>query len=225
MLYIIQNDPEVPPGTLLDHIAVPFQVLHPYRYGLLPQLEDISALIVLGGAMGANDDPKHPFLSDLKRLVRRIVTAGTPYLGICLGGQLLSAALGARVESSRWEEIGNFQVTLTEEGGRDLLFSGIPKRFPAFQWHHDSFDVPLGGVLLAYSAACPHQAFRIGERAWGVQFHPEVTEEIIRTWSAWDSSSSLSCEELVAGFKAEEESCQATVGQLMRNFLLSARLL
>jgi GMP synthase (glutamine-hydrolysing) len=225
MLYIIQNDPEVPPGTLLDHITIPFRVLHPYLDVQLPQLEDISALIVLGGAMGANDDPKHPFLAGLKELVRRIVAAGTPYLGVCLGGQLLAAALGAKVESCRWEEIGNFQVTLTEEGGRDRLFSNIPQRFMAFQWHHDSFDIPPGGLLLAYSAACPHQAFRVGECAWGVQFHPEVTEQIIRTWSAWDSSLSLSCEELVAGFKAEQKSYQATVRQLMRNFMLSARLL
>jgi len=225
MLYIIQNDPEVPPGTLLDHITIPCRVLHPYRDGLLPQLEDISALIVLGGAMGANDDRAHPFLTGLKQLVRRVVAAGTPYLGVCLGGQLLSSALGARVESSRWEEIGNFRVTLTEEGGRDRLFSNIPRRFAAFQWHHDSFDIPPEGVLLAYSAACPHQAFRVGKCAWGVQFHPEVTEEIIRTWSAWDSSLSLSCEELVAGFKAGEDGYQATVRQLMRNFMLSARLL
>jgi GMP synthase-like glutamine amidotransferase len=224
VLYIIQNDPEVPPGTLLDHISIPFQVLHPYRDGLLPQSEDISALIVLGGAMGANDDCMHPFLADLKELIRKVVRSGTPYLGVCLGGQLLSAALGARVESCRWEEIGNFQVTLTEAGGRDRLFSGIPKRFAAFQWHHDSFDIPPGGVLLAYSAACPHQAFRVGDRAWGVQFHPEVTEEIIRTWAAWDRSLSISCEELVAGFKAEEGSCQATVGQLIRNFVAVMRL-
>jgi len=224
VLYIVQNDPEVPPGTLLDHLTIPCCVLHPYRDGLLPQLEDISALIVLGGAMGANDDPMHPFLADLKELICRIVRAGIPYLGVCLGGQLLAAALGAKVESCRWEEIGNFHVTLTEEGGRDRLFCGVPKRFAAFQWHHDSFDIPPGGNLLAYSAACPHQAFRIGARAWGVQFHPEVTEEIIRTWSAWDSSLSLSGEELVAGFKAEEESYQATVRQLMRNFLMSMKI-
>lgn len=221
MLHIIQNDPEVPPGTLLEHITIPCRVLHPYRDGQLPQVADISALIVLGGAMGANDDPKHHFLADLKELIRKVVRSGTPYLGVCLGGQLLAAALGANVESCRWEEIGNLQVTLTEEGGRDRLFSGISQRFAAFQWHHDSFDIPPGGVLLAYSAACPHQAFRVGTNAWGLQFHPEVTEEIIRTWSAWDSSLPLSCEELVAGFKAGEESYQATVGQLMGNFILA----
>lgn len=223
MLYIIQNDPEVPPGKLLDHLTIPRRLLHPYRDGLLPQLEEISALIVLGGAMGANDDAKHPFLVDLKELVCRVVEDGIPYLGVCLGGQLLSAALGSRVESCRWEEIGNFQVALTEEGGRDRLFGNIPQRFPAFQWHHDSFDIPTGGVLLACSEECPHQAFRVGECAWGVQFHPEVTEEIIRTWSAWDSSTSVRTEELVAGFKAEEESYKATVRQLMRNFQMSIK--
>ena len=224
MLHIIQNDPEVPPGAIIEHLTIPYVVHHPYRDGRLPQ-QDVSALIVLGGSMSANDDHRHAFLADLKELIRRVVESGVPYLGICLGGQLLAAALGAKVASARWEEIGNFHVTLTEESGRDRLFRNIPQEFRAFQWHHDSFDIPPGGVLMAYSAACSHQAFRIGERAWGVQFHPEVTEEIIRTWSAWDSSLSHSCEELVAGFKAGEDGYQATVRQLMRNFMLSARLL
>jgi len=219
MLHIIQNDPEVPPGSITDHLSVPYCVHHPYRDGLLPRTEEISALIVLGGAMGANDDHKHPFLTDLKQLIRQVVAAGVPYLGVCLGGQLLSAALGAKVVSSRWEEIGNLSVFLNAEGGSDLLFRGIPPQFPAFQWHHDSFDIPAGGVLLASSDACPHQAFRVGGSAWGVQFHPEVTEEIIRCWSAWDNATTARTEELVAGFNANNDNYQAMVRQLMRNFL------
>ena len=175
--------------------------------------------------MGANDDRKHPFLADLKQLIRQVVAAGIPYLGVCLGGQLLAAALGGKVVSNRWEEIGTLPVKLDCRGKSDLLFQGISAEFSTFQWHHDSFDIPAGGVLLASSAACPHQAFRVGASAWGVQFHPEVTEEIIRCWCAWDSTMAARTEELVAGFKAEAENYHATVSQLMNNFLLAAQLL
>src|SRR6185369_9184618 len=145
-LHIIQNDPEVPPGNLIDHLAIPYVVHHPYRDGILPEPWRVKALIVLGGAMGACDDRHHPFLGDLKSLIRMLVAARTPCLGICLGGQLLAAALGAKVVSNRWEERGTLTVSLMEEGTEDRLFRGIPERFSTFQWHHDSFDIPAGGT-------------------------------------------------------------------------------
>ena len=222
MLHIIQNDPEVPPGNIIDHVTIPYVVHHPYRDGILPELEQIRALIVLGGAMGAHDDVRHPFLGDVKHLIRLVVAARIPYLGICLGGQLLAAALGAKVVSMRWEELGSLNVSQTAEGKADRLFNGITENFTTFQWHHDSFDIPEGGVLLASSAACPHQAFRVGETAWGLQFHPEVTEEIIRVWCAWDSSTLERTEELVAAFSRNEENYRATARRLLQNFLRSA---
>ena len=225
ILHIIQNDPEVPPGNIIDHLTIPFAIHHPYRDGYLPDSDQISALIVMGGAMGAGDDQRLPFLGDLKNLIRSVVAARIPYLGICLGGQLLAAALGAKVASKRWEELGTLKVSLTEEGKADSLFRGIPGLFGTFQWHHDSFDIPDGGVLLASSAACPHQAFRVGDSAWGLQFHPEVTESIIRGWCMWDSSMRENTEELVAAFKAEAESYLCTAGQLVKNFQTSALLL
>ena len=222
MLHIIQNDSELPPGNIIDHLAIPYTVHHPYRDGKLPELGQIPALIVLGGAMGAHDDAHHPFLGDVKNLIRQVVAVRTPYLGICLGGQLLAAALGVEVVSGRWEELGTLNVTLTEEGKTDRLFRGIPEAFSTFQWHHDSFDIPAGGVLLASSDACPHQAFRVGASAWGLQFHPEVTEEIIRVWCAWDSSTLERTEELVAAFSRNEEKYRATARRLLQNFLWSA---
>lgn len=223
-LHIIQNDPEVPPGNLIDHLAVPHIVHHPYRGGSLPEPGQIAALIVLGGAMGANDDGSYPFLSDLKNLIQEVVAARIPYLGICLGGQLLAAALGAEVVSGRWEEVGTLSVSLTDEGREDRLFRGIPEAFGTFQWHHDSFDLPCGGVLLAVSAACPHQAFRVGAAAWSLQFHPEVTEAIIRDWCAWDSSASHKTEELIAAFSREAAAYGATARRLLHNFLQIAGL-
>ena len=219
MLHIIQNDPEVPPGNLIEHLAIPFQIHHLHMGDQLPPVEDISALIVLGGAMGANDDAKHPFLTELKSLIRDIVTAGKPYLGICLGGQLLAAALGAKVVSNRWEELGTLPVQLTDAGQKDLLFRGIAASFSSFQWHHDSFDLPDEAVLLALSPACPHQAFRYGDSAWGLQFHPEVTEQIIRDWSAWDASTACKTEALVAAFSDQADEYRSTARQLLDNFI------
>ena len=221
VLHIIQNDPEVPPGNLIGNLTVPYVIHHPYRDGSLPEPEQISALIVLGGAMGAGDDLRYPFLGDLKTLIRTVVAVRIPYLGICLGGQLLADALGASVVSGRWEELGTSDVRLTREGRGDRLFRGIPARFGTFQWHHDSFDLPTGGVLLAASAACPHQAFRVGESAWGLQFHPEVTEGIIRGWCAWDRSMPVETGELVAAFSSAEESYRITARRLLENFLRS----
>lgn len=219
MLHIIQNDPEVPPGGLLDHLSIPWQLHHPYTTGQLPELGSISALIVLGGAMGANDDHKHPFLVDLKQLIRTVVAARIPYLGICLGGQLLAAALGAQVISNRWEELGTLPVQLSTQGRADHLLLGLPDSFSTFQWHHDSFDLPDGAVLLASSAACSHQAFRHGNSAWGLQFHPEVTEQIIRDWCAWDPATACKTEALVAAFKGQADDYRSTAKQMLDNFI------
>jgi GMP synthase-like glutamine amidotransferase len=176
----------------------------------------------MGGAMGANDDQRHPFLSDLKDLLRTVVAERIPYLGVCLGGQLLAAALGAKVAYHRWEERGTLTVELTGEGKTDPLFNGIPEVFSTFQWHHDSFDIPEGGVLLASSAACPHQAFRVGACTWGIQFHPEVTESIIRGWCAWDRSTQDTSEELLSAFCKQSDTYFATSLQLLQNFLRMA---
>lgn len=219
MLHIIQNDPEVPPGNLAEALTVPHLIHHPYRGEPLPELRDISALIVLGGAMGANDDQRHPFLTGLKELIRAVVAAQTPYLGICLGGQLLAAALDTAVISNRWDELGTLTVTVTEAGTADHLFSGIAESFTTFQWHHDSFDLPANATLLASSTACRHQAFRIGDYAWGLQFHPEVTPAIIRNWCAWDPATAVIAEELVADFTAVSHSYHAAAHSFWRNFL------
>ncbi|MDD2270645.1 MAG: type 1 glutamine amidotransferase [Desulfuromonadaceae bacterium] len=221
MLQIIQNDPEVPPGNIIDHLTVPYAINRPYSGERLPEADQISALIVLGGAMGANDDARFPFLSDVKELIRQVVAQQIPYLGICLGGQLLAAALGAEVISNRWEEQGTLDVVLTEAGKTDPFFNGIAETFNTFQWHHDSFDLPAGCVLLASSDACPHQAFRVGESAWGLQFHPEVTEKIIRAWCAWDRATAERTGEFVADFYREEEKYRSTAQRFLHNFLHS----
>jgi GMP synthase-like glutamine amidotransferase len=223
MLHIIQNDPEVPPGNIaenLETLGMAYVVHHPYSGDPLPELRDVSALIILGGAMGANDDARHPFLGDLKDFIRQVVTDGIPYLGICLGGQLLAAAFGAQVVSNRWEEKGGLPVELMPAGLVDPLFKGISRQFNTFQWHHDSFNVPGDGVLLASSPACPHQAFRIGSCGWATQFHPEVTEQIIRDWCVLSRLAAERSDELVTVFRSQEKAYRAVARQLLENFLM-----
>ncbi len=222
MLHIIQNDPEVPPGNIVDNLDVPYVLHHSYSTRRMPHPADVTALIVLGGAMGANDDETHPFLSPVKTFIKQSVQSGIPYLGICLGGQLLASALGARVASHRWNERGIHDVILNTSGRQDPLFRGFPDRFRTFQWHDDSFDIPQGAKLLAASEVCPHQSFRFGARAWGLQFHPEVTEEIIRAWCAAEHVSRERTEEEVSRFNSGADSYLGTARRLLDNFIEAA---
>ena len=132
--------------------------------------------------MSAGDDDSLPWLSDEKELIAEAVRAGKPFWGVCLGVQLLAASLGARVYPGPAPEVGILPVTLTEDGLGDPVFGALPDRLPTLQWHGDTFDLPPGAVLLAGSPAYPNQAFRVG-RAYGVQFHLEVSPELAREWA------------------------------------------
>ena len=101
-------------------------------------------------------------------------------LGICLGAQLIAKALGAKVFKAPVKEIGWYDVSLTRIGSIDPLFSHLPKTFSVFQWHEDTFEIPHSAILIATSSLVPHQAFRYGDNAYGLQFHLEVTEEMIQ---------------------------------------------
>lgn len=225
MLYIIQNDPEVPPGLVgeeLDRLGAPWSPIHPYRNEPLPEITAATAVICLGGAMGANDDLKHPFLTPLKKFIAEMVERDKPYLGICLGGQLLAAALGAGVTSNVHVEKGTYSVALTDAGAVDRLFRGIAREFVSFQWHNDSFAIPAGAERLAFSDACPNQGFRVGARAWGVQFHPEVDETLVRNWSSWTRETAARTEAFVADYQEREAAYREVSRRLMENFLEAA---
>ena len=182
MLTIIQNDPEVPLGAFAGYLAeagTPFTIVHPYAGEALPPVGEVSAVIVLGGAMGAHDTGRHPFLVGLKGFIRACVADTIPFLGICLGGQLLADALEGHVTSDACGEKGTLTVRLTPEGEEDPLFAGVPEEFVTFQWHNDCFAPPEGAPLLASSPSCPGQTFRFGANAYGLQFHPEVDRAIV----------------------------------------------
>ena len=222
MIHIVQNDPEVPPGLVgeeLDRLGAAWRVVRPDLGEPFPEPATTRGAICLGGAMGANDDRKHPFLAELKAFLREIAGRDIPYLGICLGGQLLASALGADVTSGVHVEKGTYPVILTPEGADDRLFRGIDREFVSFQWHNDNFAIPEGAVRLASSPGCPNQAFRVGTRVWGVQFHPEVDERIVREWSSWTRETASRTEAIVAEYRAREVEYRWVSRLLMENFL------
>ena len=144
---------------------------------------EFDGVLAMGGPMGAGDDVEHGWLAVEKRLIRDAVEAGRPFLGVCLGVQLLAAALGARVHPLERAEVGLLSVELTEEGRSDPLFAGIEEPLVTLQWHADTFELPEGAVRLAGSPMAENQGFRWGEKAYGVQFHLEVTAEMARQWA------------------------------------------
>lgn len=147
----------------------------------LPDWRGFDLIIAMGGPMSVNDDATLPWLTDEKRLIGDAVHAGLPFFGACLGVQLLAAALGARVYPGPSPEVGLLAVTLTAEGRRDPVMGGLPDRLFAVQFHGDTFDLPAGAVRLARSDAYPNQAFRWGQ-AYGMQFHLEVSADMVRAW-------------------------------------------
>lgn len=135
----------------------------------LPDPGEADWVIAMGGPMSVNDEAAHPWLAEEKRYLRGAMEAGKVVLGVCLGAQLMAAALGARVFPAEHREVGWFPV----EGDGRLL----PARFTPLHWHGETFDLPPSAVRLARSEGCGNQAFRVGGRAVGIQFHLEVTRE------------------------------------------------
>lgn len=138
----------------------------------LPEVMDLDLVIALGGPMSVNDEAELPWLKEEKRFVAEAVNSGKAVLGICLGAQLIAGALGARVYPGPHKEIGWFDIESTSD--RPDLFR-FPERATVFHWHGETFDLPLGATRLARSAGCENQAFQIGSRAIGLQFHLETT--------------------------------------------------
>ena len=132
--------------------------------------------------MNVYQEDDYPWLADEVRAIQTAVAAKTPVLGVCLGGQLLARALGAQVHLGGVTEIGLTPIALTDAGRADPLFEGMENGLEAAEWHYDTFAIPPGAVALAASPTCAHQAFRFGDCAYGVQFHPEVTPSMLAEW-------------------------------------------
>jgi GMP synthase (glutamine-hydrolysing) len=145
-------------------------------------LDSYDAVLVFGGAMHADQDTHHPWLSEETMWIQQLLHRHKPVLGVCLGVQLLARAAGSWVGPLKsGPEIGWYDVELTDAGVEDPVLGSLPRSFDALQWHHYTYGLPAGAVELARSDACT-QAFRLGEACWGVQFHPEVTRTQLDGW-------------------------------------------
>jgi len=161
---------------------------------------DAAGLVVMGGPMSVHEEDRFPHLNVEKRLILDAIERRRPVLGVCLGAQLIAAALGAEVRPSGRKEIGWFPVTPSREAALDPLFEG-EDAFTALHWHGDVFDLPRGAVPLASSAMTTLQAFRHGDRTWGLLFHLEVSRAQV--------------EEMTVQFRAELEAAKIAPDRIL----------
>jgi GMP synthase (glutamine-hydrolysing) len=183
-ILVLQHAGCEPPGayeTELHARRIPFVRVMLDEGEELPDWRAYGAIVVMGGAMSANDDASYPWLTPEKRLIADAVRAGKPYWGVCLGAQLLAVSLGAAVLRGPRAELGVLPVELTAAAASDPVFAAAPVSFPTLQWHGETYELPLGAVQLARSAQYEQQAFVRG-RAYALQFHLEVDVELAREW-------------------------------------------
>ncbi len=200
----VQHVAVEPPSLIavaLEGDGVAVEVTHTYRGEPVPATATgIDGLVVMGGPMGVYEADRHPSLNSERRLLESALGRGVPVLGVCLGSQLLAAALGARVEKGPEREIGWYPVTLEPAAREDPLFAPLPGSFHALHWHGDVFELPRGAVRLARSERTATQAFRHG-KAWGLLFHAEITSRQVA--------------EMAAAFEAELEEAEVTTDALL----------
>lgn len=196
-LLVVENDPADDArrlGEWLTGAGLELVTIRPYAGDAVPAtLAGYAGLLVMGGnqdAVGAPDGtPGAPWFPALEGLLRTAVADRTPTLTVCLGAQLLAQALGGRVEPTpAGPQLGPLLVARRDAAARDPLFAGVPFTPDVYQWHHDHVAVlPPGAVLLAVSSQVPHQAFRVGDRAWGLQFHVECDVAMLTSWASHDA--------------------------------------
>jgi GMP synthase (glutamine-hydrolysing) len=164
-------------GSIAPHLlrqGHQLSATHLYDLAPLPSVDSFDALIVMGGPMGVADTDDYPWLEAEMVFIARTIQAGKKVLGICLGAQLIAAALGAKVYRNRCPEIGWWELTATDAAVRSRL---LPQSCLPFHWHGDTFDLPDGATLLASSEACTHQAFIFDQQTIALQFHLETTAD------------------------------------------------
>jgi GMP synthase-like glutamine amidotransferase len=191
-ILVIENDLSDPVGRLGEWLRKDGATLD-VRSGAaedeIPEsLEGFAGLIVMGGWQNAYQDDKSPWLPRVRALLAEAVADGVPALGICLGGQLLAAATGGQIERAETPEYGAQLVAKRQAAADDALFASLPITPDVLQWHVDEITrLPAGAVLLASSPTCEVQAFRVGNRAWGLQFHIETEPATVARWASEDS--------------------------------------
>ena len=215
----------------MNEAGIAWEPCDPWRGESLPSLDGYGAVLALGGPQQSDEEHLHPWLAEEKALMREAVARGFPVLGVCLGCQLLADAHGGRVGPLDRAEIGILDYRLTAAGRADLLFAGLPLAPLALQWHfYAVLALPERATLLASSPASAIQAFRLGERAYGVQFHTELGAAEVRETEAFPAyvaalerqQGAGAFERLVAETSRHEATLKNNGLRLFKNF---ARLL
>ena len=183
-IYVLQHHPVENLGTIADALegaALAWQYIRVADGQPVPRdMKGAGGLIVMGGPMGVYQTDRYPWLRDEMALIQDSIKRNMPVLGICLGAQILAAALDAKVERNpNGKEIGWYPVSLEPAAREDRLCRDLPQTLTPFHWHGDIFELPAGGVSLASSEKTPCQAFRYGDNAYGIQFHFEVTRDAV----------------------------------------------
>lgn len=191
-----------------------FRVFNLWEDGAVPS-RDFSHLLILGGTMSVNDEREYPFLSGEKRVIREMVARSRPVLGVCLGAQMIASALGARVYACE-EEVGWSPVTWIGP------LPGIPRETMVFQWHGETFDLPDGGSLLCRGDRVKNQVF-LWKSALGVQFHVEVTGEMIRKWTADRDDRKSIARDTERYIQGSRQLCSHIAGAFIRGRSIDAR--
>jgi GMP synthase (glutamine-hydrolysing) len=168
-------------GMLLDTHHITHDVIDCTEEPL-PDPSTYTAIIALGGTQHSYEEQEYPYLAQEKIWLRQVIKQDIPYLGICLGSQILADTLGGQTRPHTMTEIGFFDVSLTDLGQQDPLFSGLPGYQKVFHWHEDTFELPADAILLATHTNTKNQAFRYGRRAYGLQYHIELDEDTLNFW-------------------------------------------
>lgn len=219
---VFQHDSDDGPGYLGEALTRRGVTLHIVRLDAgdgVPDPSDYDLLLVLGGEMNVYQEAKYPWLVEENRAIQKALAENKPVLGACLGGQLLAKALGARVHLNAAPEIGLTPIALTEAGKRDPLFAGLSNGLETVEWHYDTFDIPVGAVALASSAGCANQAFRFGDRAYGFQFHPEITPAMLAEWIKVTPGDLVDGPAFLNEVEMKAEALRAQAERLIDNFL------
>jgi GMP synthase-like glutamine amidotransferase len=195
-------------------------VVEPWQGDALPALDGYQAVVVMGGPQQAYDDSSGAWLRETKDLMRRAVTAGLPLLGVCLGAQLLAEATGGRVAPcANGPELGARLVGKRDLAGNDPLFWDLPLSPIVVQWHFDEIvDLPPGATLLMSSPSYPHQAFRVGDKAWGIQFHIETDADMVARWVQHDLDDVADPDATLAGMVEVLPEIEEVWGEVVRRF-------
>jgi len=156
-----------------------FTGTHFYKNDILPDINKIDRLVIMGGPMNIYEEDKFPWLSKEKEFIKQAIDKNRVVIGICLGSQLIADVLGSMVFKNKHKEIGWFPVRLSEEAKENQLFNFLPDEFSAFHWHGETYNIPVGAFHIAESQACKNQAFIYRERVIGLQFHFEMTAKAL----------------------------------------------